>query len=94
MKLQVFGPEGMGMKMEEGWVSNDIMSKRKRINANFHAKKAGNQPVRFITVIVPNEKGGDNIPISASFVDDYTGNSMKLEVKVGKNKKRTLEYAL
>ena len=94
MKLQVFGPEEMGMKMEEGWVSSDIMSKLKRINANFHAKKAGNQPVRFITVIVPNEKGGDNIPISASFVDDYTGNSMKLEVKVGKNKKRTLEYTL
>ena len=68
--------------------------KRKRINANFHAKKDANQPIRFITVIVPNEKGGDNAPISASFVDEYTGNSMKLEVKVGKDKKRTLEFTL
>ena len=94
MKLQVFGPEGMGMKMEEGWVSSDIMAKRKRINANFHAKKDANQPIRFITVIVPNEKGGDNIPISAKFVGDYNESSVKLEVKVGKDKKRILEYNL
>lgn len=94
MKLQVFGPEGMGMKMEEGWVSSDIMAKRKRINANFHAKKTANEPIRFITVIVPNEKGGNEIPISASFIGGYSEDSMKLEVKVGKDKKRILEYQL
>jgi heparan-sulfate lyase len=93
MKLQVFGPEGMGMKMEEGWVSSDIMKKRKRINANFHGKKTANEPIRFITVIVPKEEPGDGPAISASFIDDYTGNSMKLEVMVGKEKK-VLEYKL
>ena len=93
MKLQVFGPEGMGMKMEEGWVSSEIMSKRKRINANFHGKKTANEPIRFITVIVPKQEPGDGPAISASFIDDYTGSSMKLEVKVGKEKK-VLEYNL
>ena len=93
MKLQVFGPEKMGMKMEEGWVSSDIQVKRKRINANFHAPKTKDQPIRFITVIVPKEEPGDGPAISASFIDGYSADSMKLEVKVGK-KKKILEYKL
>lgn len=94
MKLQCFGPKDLGMKMEEGWVSSDIKLKRKRINANFHARKAGDKPVRFITVIVPKEEPGDEPSISASFIDGYSANSMKLEVKVGKEKKRILGYTL
>lgn len=93
MKLQVFGPETLSMKMEEGWVSNDIMKKRKRINANFHAKKESDEPIRFITVIVPKETPGDDVKISASFIDDFNENGVKVQVKVGKDKKRVLECA-
>ena len=39
-------------------------------------------------------ESGDNTPISAKFVDSHSDNSMKLEVKVGKDKKRILEYTL
>lgn len=95
MKLQCFGPEGMSMKKEEGWQSPKYMTKHKRIKATFNAQKADEEPVRFITVIVPKEEPGDNPAIKASFIaKDFNQNSLSLQVKVGKDKKRTLKYEL
>jgi heparan-sulfate lyase len=95
MKLQCFGPEGMTMEKSEGWISTTYMKKFKRINMSFNAKKADENPVRYITVIVPKDEPGDDVKISASFIDkEFNANSLKLQVKVGKNKKRVLSYEL
>lgn len=95
MKLQCFGPEGMSMKKEEGWQSPKYMTKNKRIKASFNAKKEDGRPIRFITVIVPKEEPGDNPKITASFIDqNFNQNSLSLQVKVGKNKKKVLKYHL
>ena len=95
MKLQCFGPEGMTMKKEEGWQSPDYMKKNKRINASFNVKKTDDKPVRYITVIVPKEEAGDNPAITAKFLDKgYNANGVKIQVKVGKDKKKTLSYTL
>ena len=94
MKLQCFGPEGMAMEKVFGWVSTEYMKKLKRTNASFNVKKEDNKPVRYITVIVP-KKGAEDTKISASFINEYFNqNSLKLMVKVGKNKKKILEYQL
>ncbi len=93
MKLQVFGPEDMSLKKDEGWVSTAYQKKQKRVKAIFNAKKDSNDPVRFITVIVPKKKPGDSPVISAKFLKDFDGNGLKVQVKVGKEKK-TLEYKL
>ena len=94
MKLKCFGPEGMEMEKIFGWVSTEYMKKLKRTNASFNVKKHDNKPVRYITVIVP-KKGPEDVKISASFVSEHFNNkSLKIMVKVGKNKKRILEYEL
>ena len=85
----------MSMKKEEGWQSPKYMTKNKRIKASFNAKKEDGRPVRFITVIVPKEEPGDNPKITASFIDqNFNQNSLSLQVKVGKNKKKVLKYQL
>ena len=95
MKLQCFGPQGMVMEKEFGWVSTEYMKKLKRTNASFNVKKEDNKPVRYITVIVPKQNAEENPKISASFINEYFNqNSLKLMVKVGKNKKKILEYSL
>ena len=95
MKLQCFGPMEMTMEKAEGWVSTTYQKKQKRMNASFNVKKTDNKPVRFITVIVPKDEPGDNPKISASFIDEhFNQNSLKLIVKVGKNKKQVLSYEL
>ena len=95
MKLQCFGPQGMAMEKEFGWVSTEYMKKLKRTNASFNVKKEDNKPVRYITVIVPKQNAEENPKISASFINEYFNqNSLKLMVKVGKNKKKILEYSL
>lgn len=95
MKLQCFGPEGMTMEKSEGWMSTTYMKKQKRVNMSFNVKKPDGKPVRYITVIVPKDEPGDNPKISASFIDEhFNANSVKLQVKVGKNKKRVLSYEL
>lgn len=95
MKLQCFGPEGMTMEKSEGWISTTYMKKQKRINMSFNVKKADGKPVRYITVIVPKDTPGDDVKISASFIDqNFNANSLRLQVKVGKNKKRILSYEL
>ena len=95
MKLQCFGPLGMTMEKSEGWISTAYQKKQKRMNASFNVKKTDNKPVRFITVIVPKDELGDNPKISASFINEhFNQTSLKLMVKVGKNKKQILSYEL
>lgn len=93
MKLQCFGPEGMSMKKEKGWQSTEYMKKAQRMNVSFNVRKE-DAPVRFITVIVPKETPGDDVKISAKFTDKgYSESGIKLQVKVGKEKK-VLTYSL
>lgn len=95
MKLQCFGPLEMTMEKGEGWVSTTYQKKQKRMNASFNVKKSDNKPVRYITVIVPKDEPGDNPKIRASFINEhFNQSSLKLEVKVGKNKKQILSYEL
>lgn len=94
-KLQCFGPEGMAMREAEGWISTTYMHKDERVNMSFDVNKTDESPVRYITVIIPKDKPGNDVKISASFIDkEFKTNSLKLEVKVGKNKKRVLSYEL
>lgn len=95
VKLRCFGPEGTSIEMLDGWLSTEYMKKVKRPHYSFNAKKMDNKPVRYITVIMPGEGAIEETKISASFIDPYFNqNSLKLMVKVGKNKKRILEYTL
>ncbi len=95
MKLQCFGPEGMTMKKEEGWTSTAYQKKQKRMNASFNFHKQDEEPVRYITVIVPKKDAGDSPSISAKFKDKgFSETGLKIEVKVGKNKKKALSYEL
>ncbi len=87
MKLQCFGPDGMTMKKEEGWTSTAYQKKQKRMNVSFNYHKQDEEPVRYITVIVPKKEMGDNPSITARFKDKgFSETGMKLEVKVGKQK--------
>ena len=95
MKLQCFGPAGMKMEKVFGWVSTEYMKKQKRTNTSFNVMKEDAKPVRYITVIVPHNEPGADPKISASFISEYFNqNSLKVMVKVGKNKKKILEYTL
>ena len=95
MKLQCFNSEPMIMGKAPGWVSTEYMQKQKRMNVSFKVKRQDNKPVRYITVIVPKEEPGNTPKITASFIDEYYNqNSLKVMVKVGKNKKRVLQYTL
>ena len=65
------------------------------MNLSFNIKRQDNTPVRYITVIVPKTEPGDDTKISASFIDEYFNqNSLRVIVKVGKNKKKVLQYTL
>ena len=86
--------EKMQMKKEKGWQSSDYMKKVQRIDASFKQKKETDDPVRFITVIYPKQKAGEEI-VSAKFTDKgYDPNTLSVQVKVGKNKKKILSYTL
>ncbi len=92
--FRCFGPEGMSMKKDEGWQSPAYMKKVKRMWVSFNAKKAGNDAVRFITVIHPKMESGYE-KISAKFTDSgFSNSSLSLEVKVGNGKKVKLGYKL
>lgn len=94
MKLQTFGPEGMTLKKEEGWISPNYRKKQKRMHISFNARKDTSSPVRFITVIVPHDEPTNEPTISAKFVSQtYSEYGLRIQVKVGKSKK-TLEYTL
>ena len=86
--------EKMQMKKEKGWQSSDYMKKVQRMDASFKQKKETDDPVRFITVIYPKQKAGEEI-VSAKFTDKgYDPNTLSVQVKVGKNKKKILSYTL
>ena len=95
VKLKCFGPDGMDVEKLDGWQSNAYMKKFKRPHFSFNVKKMDNKPVRYITVIMPGEGAIETTKITASFIDPYFNqNSLRLMVKVGKNKKKVLEYSL
>ena len=95
VKLKCFGPDGMEIEKLDGWLSTTYMKKVKRPHFSFNVKKPDNKPVRYITVIMPGEGAIENTKITASFIDTYFNqNSLKLMVKVGKNKKQVLSYEL
>ena len=95
VKLKCFGPEGTSIEMMDGWLSTEYMKKVKRPHYSFNVKKMDNKPVRYITVLMPGEGSIEDTKITASFIDPYFNqNSLKLMVKVGKNKKKVLEYTL
>lgn len=95
VKLRCFGPEGTSIEMMEGWLSTEYMKKVKRPHYSFNVKKTDNKPVRYITVLMPGEGSIEDTKITASFIDPYFNqNSLKVMVKVGKNKKKVLEYTL
>ena len=84
----------MTLKKEKGWQSSDYMKKVQRVDASFSQKKDSNNPVRFITVIVPKEEPG-SMNVTAKFADGgYSLSGLSVQVKVGKNKKKTLSYKL
>lgn len=93
-KLECFGPEGMTMRKDEGWQSPAYKKKYKRMNVSFNVRKEGSEPVRYITVIALKQNEGNNPNISAKFLNkNFDEKNLKLQVKVGKDKK-TLEYNL
>ena len=95
VKLKCFGPEETSIEMMEGWLSTEYMKKVKRPHYSFNVKKTDNKPVRYITVLMPGEGSIEDTKITASFINPYFNqNSLKLMVKVGKNKKKVLEYTL
>ena len=95
VKLKCFGPEGMDVEILDGWVSSEYMKKLKRPHFSFNIKKIDNKPVRYITVLMPGEGSIEDTKITASFIDPYFNqHSLKVMVKVGKNKKKVLEYTI
>ena len=93
MKLQVFSPDGLSMKKEEGWLSEAYRQRVKRMKVSFTIRKETVEPVRYITVIVPKKEAGNNPAIRAKFMGGFNDNGVKVQVKVGKEKK-ILEYKL
>lgn len=94
MKLQCFGPEGMTMKKEEGWLSTEYRKKIKRMNVSFNVKKTTDEAVRYITVIYPMEDSASAPKLSAKFkTKKFEENKLAIEVKVNKEK-WVLDYVL
>ena len=94
MKLQCFGPDGMTMKKEEGWLSTAYRKKVKRMNVSFNVRKDREDAVRYITIIYPVKDSADAPEMSAKFKNrKFDENGLEIEVKVG-GKKRTLKYTL
>ena len=64
------------------------------MDASFKQTKETDDRVRFITVIYPKTKAGEEV-VSAKFTDKgYDPNTLSVQVKVGKNKKKILSYTL
>lgn len=95
MILKCFAPEGTKMVIADGWHSPGYRSKVERKIVRFNTVKAEGDVTRYITVIVPEEEPGDNLKITASFLNKaFSRNSLSVQVKVGKNRKQTLGYEL
>ena len=95
VKLQCFNPVQMILGKAAGWASTSYLQKQKRMNLSFNVKRQDSRPVRYITVIVPKDEPGDSPKISATFIDEnFNQNSLRVLVKVGKDKKKVLQYSL
>lgn len=95
MVLKCFAPNGAEMAITDGWHSPAYRTKLERKKISFNTAKAEDEAVRYITVIVPKDTPGNDTSIKAEFKDKaFSKNSMSVEVKVGKNKKRILKYEL
>ena len=93
--FRCFGPDNMTMKKEKGWLSTAYNKKVQRMNVSFNVKKGDMPAVRYITVIYPKETAGKEPAMTAKFIKkDFSENGLKIQVKVGKEKKRTLGYEL
>lgn len=94
MKLQCFGPDGMTMRKEEGWISTAYRKRVKRINTSFNVKKENSDAVRYITIIYPTQKSAEFPQMSASFKSKkFNENGLEVEVKIN-GKKQSLKYKL
>ena len=93
--FRCFGPDNMTMKKEKGWLSTAYNKKVQRMNVSFNVKKGDMPAVRYITVIYPKETAGKEPAMTAKFIKkNFSENGLKIQVKVGKEKKRTLGYEL
>lgn len=93
--FRCFGPDNMTMKKEKGWLSTAYNKKVQRMNVSFNVKKGDMPAVRYITIIYPKEPAGKEPAMTAKFIKkDFSENGLKIQVKVGKEKKRTLGYEL
>ncbi|MBD8387242.1 heparin-sulfate lyase HepC [Dysgonomonas sp. BGC7] len=92
--VQCFPAQATQMVEEEGWVSYAYRHKAKRAAYAFTADKKNNDPVRFITVILPVEKEKSAPKIKALFENkQFDKKGLKVKVEVGK-KKYNLNYTL
>ncbi len=92
--VQCFPAQATQMIEEEGWVSYAYRHKAKRAAYAFTADKKNNDPVRFITVILPAEKEKSAPKIKASFENkQFDKKGLKVKVEIGK-KKYNLNYTL
>lgn len=94
MKLQCFGPDGMTMKKDEGWVSTAYRQRAKRMNVSFNVKKDNSDAIRYITIIYPTKDSAKAPKLSASFKNKkFNESGLEVEVKVD-GKKQSLKYKL
>lgn len=92
--VQAFSPSKMQMKEEEGWVSYAYRQKAKRTAYAFSIDKQDNNPVRFITVIMPVDNEKSAPAVKAEFVNkQYSPKTLNIKVQAGK-KKYDLKYDL
>lgn len=93
--FRCFGPENMTMKKDKGWISTAYNKKVQRMDVSFNVKKYDSPAVRFITVIYPKEKAGKEPALEARFLDKgFSEDGLKIQVRIGKEKKRVLGYEL
>ncbi|GAB6008135.1 heparin-sulfate lyase HepC [Dysgonomonas reticulitermitis] len=92
--VQCFPAQQTKMTEEEGWVSYAYRHKAKREAYAFVSAKQDNNPVRFITVIMPIESQKSAPRIKASFENEkFDNKGLKIKVEVDK-KKYNLNYTL
>ena len=68
--LQVFAPNKLELKEQEGWVSYAYRQKSARPAFEFSQSKKDGSSVQFVTVIIPTHNKGNIDKIEASLVDD------------------------
>ena len=94
MILKCFATKGTRMTITDGWHSPSYRTRMERKKISYDTAKSKDEVVRYITVIVPKDEPGDNLKITASFLNDFSKDSMSLKVKIGKGKTQILQYKL